>query len=135
MIPALFAVPMVQGVVGSVIGGVANTFAPSAPTESAPPAFSPYMDRIAKPAVPSAATSPTGMLRSENWNQMNPTDVQTWANSLAGHHVDATDASGRTISGLVSGMQQMGHTTALNIGGHLVSLSQLKQISWSPSAI
>ncbi len=135
MIPALFAAPMVQGVVGSVIGGVANAFAPSAPAAPAPPAFSPYMDRVARPAAPSAATTPTGMLRSEDWSQMSPSDVQTWANSLAGHHVDATDASGRTISGLVSGMQQMGHAPALNIGGHLVSLSQLKQISWSPATV
>jgi hypothetical protein len=133
MIPALFAAPMVQGIVGSVVGGVSGAFAPSAPAQSAPPAFSPYMDRVAKPAAPSAATSPTGMLRSEDLSRMNATEVQTWANSLAGHHVDATDASGRTISGLVSGMQQMGHTPALNIGGHLVSLSQLKQISWSPA--
>lgn len=135
MIPALLAAPMVQGVVGSVVGGVMNAFAPSAPANSAPPAFSPYLDRVAKPAAPSAVTTPSGVLRSEDWNQMNTTDVQTWANSLAGHHVDATDASGRTISGLVSGMQMLGHTLALDIGGRLVSLSQLKQISWSPTAV
>jgi len=135
MIPALFAVPMVQGVVGSVIGGVANAFAPSAQVTSAPPAFSSYMDRVAKPAAPSATSCPSGVLHSQDWNQMNTADVQTWANSLAGHHVDATDASGRTTSGLVSGMQMLGHNLALNIGGHLVSLSQLKQVSWSPSAV
>ena len=135
MIPALLAVPLVQGAVGSVVGGVMNAFAPSAPAASAPPAFSSYIDRVARPAAPSAATSPTGTLRSQDLSQMAPTEVRTWANSLAGRHVDATDASGRTVSGLVSGTQQAGHALALNIGGHLVSLSQLKQISWSPSAI
>ena len=115
MIPALLAVPMVQGVVGGVVGGVTNAFAPPAPPHfRPPPAFSPYLDRIAT-ACRSLRDHvlPSGMLRSDEWNQMNTTDVQTWANSLAGQHVDATDASGRTISGLVSGMQQLGHTLAL----------------------
>ena len=65
--------------------------------------------------------------------QMSPTDTQTWAQSLVGKHVTATDSTGRTISGDVAGMQMLGNTLALNVGGHLVSLSQLKQITWSPS--
>jgi hypothetical protein len=74
-------------------------------------------------------------MRSDQWNQMGSSDVKSWATSLTGKHVNATDETGRTISGLVSGMQQLGNTLALNIGGHLVSLSQLKQISWSPSTV
>jgi hypothetical protein len=133
MIPALLGIPMAQGIVGGVVGGVMNAFAPSA--QSTPPPFQPYLNRVAMPAAVSAASTPTGFLRSEQWQQMNPTDVETWAKSLAGKHVDATDASGRTLSGLVSGMQQAGHSLALNIGGHLVSLSQLKQISWSTPTV
>jgi len=133
MIPALLGVPMVQGVVGSVVGGVMNAFSPSAP--STPPAFSPYLSRAAQPSAPSPATLPSGTLQTGQLSQMNSKDVETWANSLAGKHVDATDASGRTISGLVSGMQMLGHTMALNIGGHLISVSQLKQISWSPATV
>lgn len=136
MIPALLAVPIVQGVVGGVVGSVANVFSPPAPAAPASsPSFSPYLNRAATATAPqpSAATSPTGTLRADQWSQMGNSDVQSWMKSLAGRHVDATDESGRTISGLVGGMQQLGNTLALNIGGHLVSLSQLKQISWSPS--
>ena len=138
MIPAIFAAPMVEGVVGGVVGSVMNCFSPSAPPPSAPSdttSFAPYLNRAATAttAPSSAPLSPTGTLRSNDWNQMGSTDVQSWAKSLSGRHVDATDDSGRIISGTVTGMQMMGGMPALNIGGHLVSLSQLKQISWSPS--
>jgi hypothetical protein len=73
-------------------------------------------------------------MHADDWNQMSATDLQSWMNSLSGRHVDITDNAGQTISGVVSGVQLQG-TPPLNVGGHLVSLSQLKQISWSPSAI
>lgn len=138
MIGALLAVPMVEGVVGSVVGNVMNCFAPSTPASSASaPAFSPYLNKaaLATPtaAQPSFTPSPTGTMRADQWSQMGSLDVKSWMQSLAGRHVDATDETGRTYSGVVGGMQQLGGVLALNIGGHLVSLSQLKQISWSPS--
>jgi hypothetical protein len=74
-----------------------------------------------------------GTMRAEQWNRMGNSDVKSWVSSLAGRHVNATEASGRTISGVVNGVQQVGDALALNIGGHLVSLSQLQQISWSPA--
>jgi hypothetical protein len=137
VIPAILAAPLVQGVVGSVVGGVMNMFSPSgpAPTGSVANTFNPYLDRAATAAPAPSISSPSGTMRSDELGQMSPTDAQSWAKSLAGKHVDATDESGRTISGLVGGMQMLGSTLALNIGGHLVSLSQLKQISWSPSAV
>jgi hypothetical protein len=119
----------VEGVVGQVM----NCLTPSAP--AAAPSFNPYLNRAATAPQPSSTASPTGTMRADQWNQMGNSDVQSWMKSLAGRHVDATDESGRTISGLVSGMQQVGSTLALNIGGHLVSLSQLKQITWSPSTV
>ncbi len=137
MIPAILAAPLVQGVVGSVVGGVMNAFTPSQ-TQGAPTSFNPYLSNATAAAntiQASTATSRSGVMRSDELSQMSPTDAQSWAKSLAGKHVDATDESGRTISGLVSGMQMLGNTLALNIGGHLVSVSQLKQISWSPSAV
>jgi hypothetical protein len=124
---------MVQGVVGGVIGGVMNAFSPSAPPTSAT-AFNPYLNR-ATTATQAPSTTSSGTMLSSNWNQMSTQDVHSWATSLTGHHVDATDDAGRTISGIVGGMQQTGNTISLNIGGHLVSLSQLKQVSWSPSAV
>jgi hypothetical protein len=136
VIPALLAIPLVEGVAGSVM----NCFAPSAP--AAPDAatgsnsFSPYLNRAAgmtaAPQLPSA-TAPSGTMRADQWSQMDSSDTQTWLKGLAGRHVDATDDSGRTISGVVSGVQQLGNTLAINVGGHLVSLSQLKQVTWSPA--
>jgi hypothetical protein len=111
-----------------------NTFAPSTHQASTPaPAFNPYLASASKTTQASPAASATGTMRADQWSQMGKTDVQNWINGLTGKHVDATDATGRTISGMVSGMQQLGNTVALNVGGHLVSLSQLKQISWSPA--
>jgi hypothetical protein len=139
VIPALLAIPVVQGVVGGVVGGVMNCFAPSTPPPAASastPSFSPYLNKASAASVspqPPAATSPTGTMRADQWGQMGTSDVKSWMTSLTGKHVDATDATGRTISGVVGGMQQLGNTLALNIGGHLVSLSQLTQVSWSPS--
>jgi hypothetical protein len=138
VIPAILAAPLVQGVVGGVVNGVMTMFSPSgrAPTSGSTAAsFNPYLDRAATTPPSPPVSSSTGTMRSGDWNQMSSTDVQSWAKGLAGKHVDATDESGRTISGQVGGMQMLGNNLALNIGGHLVSLSQLKQISWSPSAV
>jgi len=134
VIPALAALPMVQGIVGGVVGSVANVFSPSEPTAPAPSAsipFSAALGRLtpATPAAPSTATP--GILRADQWNQMSDTDVQSWAKSLTGHHVDATNFAGHAISGTVDGIQQTGNGVALNVSGHLVSLSDLKQVSWS----
>jgi hypothetical protein len=140
MIPAILAAPLVQGVVGSVVGSVMNCFAPSAP----PPAtasptsgstFTPYLNSATTATAPqfSPSTFSSGTIRASQWNQMGSVDMNSWMKSLQGSHVDATDATGRTISGNVTGVQQLGNTMALNIGGHLVSLSQLNQITWSPS--
>jgi hypothetical protein len=136
MIPALLAVPVVEGVVGGVMGSVANIFSPSTPPASASStAFNPYLNKATAAAVPqpSPTTEPSGTMRADQWNQMGKADTQSWLKSLSGRHVEATDESGKTITGQVNGMQMLGNTMALNIGGHLVSLSQLKQVSWSPS--
>ena len=142
MIPALLALPMVEGVVGGVVGSVANCFAPSTPppaaTGSASSSFTPYLNNATATAAatqPSLAAGPTGTMRSDQWSGMQTSDLKSWMSSLAGKHVNATDATGRTYSGAFNGAQQLGNTLALNIGGHLVSLSQLSQISWSPSTV
>ncbi len=134
MIPALLALPMVEGVVGQVL----DTFSPSpTPTPALSPAtgsaFSPVLARAASAVSLPDSNSPVGTMRADQWSQMNGTDLQTWAKSLSGRHVDATDATGRTISGVVNGAQVTGNNLEINIGGHVVSLSSLKQISWSPS--
>lgn len=137
MIPAILAAPLVQGVVGGVVGSVMNCFSPSSPA-SAPAgtasSFGPALNRASAPDI-SAATFSTGTMRSSQWAQMGSADLNSWTKSLQGSHVDATDTTGRTISGTVTSVQQLGNTLALNIGGHLISLSQLNQISWSPSTV
>lgn len=131
MIAALLAAPMVEGIVGQVV----NCFSPSSPATppTSAPSFNPYLNKAITTPEPSPAASPIGTMRAEQWNQMGNGDVKSWVSSLAGRHVDATETSGRTISGVVNGVQQVGNALALNIGGHLVSLSQLQLISWSPA--
>jgi hypothetical protein len=137
VIPAILAAPMVEGVVGGVMNGVQSLFSSpdSAPTPVSAAAFNSKLGSATAAAAPVAAssTTPTGSMRAEDWSQMSPADQKSWVQGLAGKHVDATDEAGRTISGTVGGMQMLGSTLAVNIGGHLVSLSQLKQVSWSPS--
>lgn len=133
MIPALLAAPMVEGVVGSIAGSVAGLFSPqsSAPASSA--AFNPYLEQARAAASSALFATPSGSMTSNDWSQMSPADVQTWMKSLTGKHVHATDISGRTISGVVNGLTLNGGVPALNVGGHLVSLSQVNQITWSPA--
>ena len=134
MIPALAALPMVEGLVGGVVGTVANVFAPSQPTAPAPATSAPFASALSRvtSAIPSA-TSP-GIMRADQWNQMSGADVQSWAQSLTGHHIDATDTAGHAITGTVNGVTPNGNDISLNINGHPVALSDLKQISWSATA-
>lgn len=131
MIPALAALPMVEGLVGGVAGTVANIFAPSEPAAPAPTSSVPFSAALSRATAPAPSAKSPGILRAEQWNQMSSTEVQSWARSLTGHHIDATDTAGHAISGTVQGIQQTGDSVALNVSGHLVSLSQLKQINWS----
>lgn len=133
MIPALLAAPVVEGVVGSIAGSVAGLFSPqsSAPAPSA--SFNPYLEQAHAAASAAMFTAPSGSMTTNDWSQMSPTDVQTWMKSLTGKHVHATDISGRTVSGVVNGVTLNGGVPSLNVGGHLVSLSQVNQITWSPA--
>jgi hypothetical protein len=129
---------MVQGVVGGVVDGVMHAFSPAQPTAPAPATqslFATDLHRASAALQSAASTSSAGTLRGDQLSQMSDTDLHSWAQGLTGRHVDATDANGQTVSGLVGGIQQAGHSLALNVGGHLISLSQIKQISWSSSAI
>ncbi|MEI9998730.1 MAG: hypothetical protein WDO13_05945 [Verrucomicrobiota bacterium] len=129
----MVALPMVQGVVGGVVGGVASMLAPSAPEAPAPAVPSSFATALQR--VTSAASSGPGTMQAGEWSQMSPDSVQTWARSLTGRHVDATDATGKSISGVVQGFTPSGNTVALNISGHVVPLSQLKQVTWSAATV
>ena len=135
MIPALLAAPLVEGVIGSVVGGVMNAFSPSAPAASTSSPFIAQLQRAAASLNTSAASSTAGTMQAPQWNQMSPGDAHTFLSSLSGRHVDATDASGRTFSGVVSGVSVAGDHPTLTIGNHIVSLSSLKQISWSTATV
>jgi hypothetical protein len=141
VIPALLAAPMVQGIVGSVAGSIAGTveslFSQPSSTPASSASFNPYLERAGQGATtayaPSPYSTPSGSLTTLDWSQMSPTDIQSWMQSLGGKFVRATDVSGRTVSGVVNGLVQNGGVPALNVGGHLVSLSQVNQITWSPA--
>jgi hypothetical protein len=142
MIPAILALPLVQGIVGSVVGGVVNSFAPDQSSSAAAPTastktFAPMLEKAASTAAHTLSSGgmPSGTMLSSDWSQMSDSDLKTWTSGLNGRHIDATDETGRTISGTVNGIQVVGQNLALNVSGHLVSLSQLKQISWSPATV
>ena len=63
---------------------------------------------------------------------MSDPDLRTWMMGLTGKQVHAVDSQGHAVSGIVEGYSQTGGTMGLNINGHLLSVSNLSQISWSP---
>ena len=133
MIPALLAAPLVEGVLGRVF----DALVPHSSSLTAPP-FQAELEQASAQAKSSftVANTASGTLTAGQWTQMGSPEQTAWLQSLKGSHVNATDASGRTFSGVVADLQEIGTgSVALNIGGHLVSLSQLKQISWSPATI
>lgn len=136
MIPAILAAPMVEGVLGSVVGSVAGLFnghssAPAA-TQS-PSSFAPILNQIAARASASLYATPSGSMTNADWNDMSASDVHNWMLSLTGKHVHAVDLQGHTVSGIVQGYSTMNGTMGLNVSGHFVSLSTLNQVSWSPA--
>jgi hypothetical protein len=136
VIPVLAALPVVQGVLGGVVGSVANMFGsqPAAPQPTSSLPFSSALNSASAAASAATLSTSCGVMRSDQWNQMSGSELQSWAKGLAGRHVDATDAAGHAITGTVSGVTPSGNDLSLNINGHLVALSGLKQISWSATA-
>jgi hypothetical protein len=135
MIPALLAAPeVIGGVLSSVASMFSDPSSSSAPsTSSTASSFAPYLRQAAAAATASVLNTPSGSMTPMDWNQMSSSDISTWAKGLTGRHVNATDMHGHVISGTVNGVALNNGVPSLNIGGHLVSLSQLNQISWSPA--
>ncbi len=136
MIPLVAALPVAQSVLGGVVGNVASMFS-SQPTAPAPTSSLPFSSALSSASSASAAATVStscGVMRSAQWSQMSDTELQSWAKGLSGRHVDATDAAGHAITGLVNGVTTTNGDVSLHINGHPVSLSSLKQISWSATA-
>jgi len=136
VIPVLAALPVVQGVLGGVVGSVANVFTstPTAPMPESPVSFSTALNNASSAAASATVSTSCGIMRADQWNTMSGAQLQSWAKGLAGRHIDATDAAGHAITGTVNGVTPSGNDISLNINGHLVALSDLKQISWSATA-
>jgi len=134
VIPALLAAPgIIEGVAGAVGSLFSDPSSSAAPSQASTASFAPYLKQAAAAATASVLNSPSGSMTPMDWNQMNGSDLGTWAKGLTGRHVNATDINGHIVSGTVNGVTVNNGVTSLNIGGHLVSLSQLNQISWSPA--
>ncbi len=132
MIPALLALPFAQSAISSIAGGLASTLGGA--LSNGAQTFGQQFNSLTNSAQAAISkVSASGTLQSNQWNQMNGSDLQAWGQALVGKHVDATDIAGNAISGLVSGIHQANGITTMEIGGHLVTLSQMNQISWSPS--
>ena len=136
MIPVLAALPAVQGILGDVVGSVANVFSsqPIAPASTSSLPFSSALNSASSAAAAATVSTSCGVMRSAQWDQMSGTELQSWARGLTGRHIDATDAAGHAITGTVNGVTPNGNDISLNINGHTVALSGLKQISWSATA-
>jgi hypothetical protein len=137
VIPAIAALPMVQDVVGGVVGSVANIFGGyrPAPANGSSMPFSSALSSASSAAAAATVSTSCGVMRADQWNQMSGSQLQSWAKGLSGRHVDATDAAGHTYTGTVGNVTQNGSTISLNINGHSVALNDLKQLSWSATAV
>jgi hypothetical protein len=136
VIPLMAALPVAQSIIGGVVGNVASMFGSQptapAPTNSLP--FSSAFNSASSAAAAATVSTSCGVMRSGQWNQMSDTQLQSWAKGLSGRHIDATDEAGHAITGVVGNVTNSGGDISLNINGHLVALSNLKQISWSATA-
>ena len=140
MIPLVAALPIAQSVVGGVVSGVVGSVAdmfnsqPTAPAPTNSLPFSAALSSASSAAASATLSTSCGVMRSSQWDQMSGTELQSWAKGLAGRHVDATDSAGHAITGTISNVTPNGTDISLNINGHPVALSSLKQISWSATA-
>ena len=136
MIPLVAALPVAQSILGGVVGNVASMFSsqPTAPAPTSSLPFSSAFSSASSAAAAATVSTSCGIMRSSQWSQMGGTELQSWAKGLSGRHVDATDAAGHAITGTVNGVTATNGDVSLNINGHLVALSDLKQISWSATA-
>ncbi len=134
MIPAILAVPAVEGVLGAVAGSVAGLFgANSSSSAATTSSFAPMLRQAAVRATASLYATPSGSMTPSDWSGMSSTDLHSWMMGLTGKHVNAVDFQGHTVSGIVQGFSTINGALGLNVGGHFVSLSNLHQVSWSPS--
>ena len=130
------ALPVAQSILGGVVGNVASMFnsQPTAPAPTSSLPFSSAFSSASSAAAAATVSTSCGVMRSSQWNQMSGTELQSWAKGLSGRHIDATNAAGHAITGVVNGVTNTNGDISLNINGHLVALSDLKQISWSATA-
>ena len=130
------ALPVAQDVLGGVVGSVAGLFSSPQPAPTAPSSapFSVALNSASSAAAAATISTSCGVMNANQLGQMSGSELQSWAKGLTGRHVDATDTAGHAITGVVNGVVPSGTTVSLNIGGHLVDLSNLKQISWSATA-
>ena len=105
-----------------------------AATAPASAPFSVALNSASSAAAAATISTSCGVMNANQLGQMSGSELQSWAKGLTGRHVDATDTAGHAITGVVNGVVPSGTTVSLNIGGHLVDLSNLKQISWSATA-
>ena len=137
MIPLMAALPVAQSILGGVVGNVASMFSSQQPTAPAPTSSLPFSSAFSSASSAAAAATVStscGLMRSSQWSQMGDTELQSWARGLTGRHIDATDAAGHAITGVVNSVTTTNGDVSFHINGHPVALSDLKQISWSATA-
>ncbi len=138
MIPAILAAPIAETLIGSLLGSVEGRLSsalgsPGAASPVSSASFAPMLQQAAAQAHAAVLHSPMGTMTSTDLGSLSDIDLRSWMMGLTGKQVHAVDSQGHAVSGVVEGYSQTGGTIGLNINGHLLSLSNLSQISWSPA--
>jgi hypothetical protein len=137
VIPAILAAPIAESVAGSVLGtvggAISSLFSSPSSSRASAASFAPMLRQAATQAHAAALNSPMGTMTSNDMAGLSGSDLHTWMTGLTGKHVQAVDSQGHTVSGIVEGCSQTGAAAGLNVNGHLLSLSNLSQLTWSPA--
>jgi hypothetical protein len=120
-------IPLIAGIaaVTPMTKLIGTLFNPQ-PTPTSPLQFQAAM-------TPPEAISPknatlNNLLKGRSPAELSPAEQQQLGTLLVGSNISITDTAGRTLTGTVGQISQVGNQTQLNVAGTPVSLSALQQI-------
>lgn len=134
MLP-LLALPLATSLAGSVINAFTggSSRQPQTAVSDNSPSFQSFLDKESQGQGQEETFGPLGCLQSNGLSKLGGSSLQQFGQNLDGRSINATDFSGKVLSGVGSHFAVHNGVATLEIGGNIVNLQQLKQISWSPS--
>ncbi len=120
-------IPIIAGLAAAVpiTQLVGSLFNPQ-PTPTAPAQFQTAMNPVG--AISPKNATVAAILQGRTPAELSPAEQQRLGTLLVGSNVSITDTAGRTLTGTVGQMNQVGNQTQLMVAGTPVSLSALQQI-------